>query len=422
MTQSDGPPPGPDAGSEDQQPTQALPAYPAEAAGRSGAGSQQSAASGQSDPGWAPPGSTPPGPAGGQSPWQPGGYGGGQGYQQTPVYGSTPAYGSPPAYGSTPAYGSAQPYGSQPAYGSAPNYQAGPAYGPDPGYGRPAGYIPPDWQTTAPLGTGQQPPNGPMVQSGRPRSIAGRVLALAAIVALFAGLLGAVGGIAASRRIWPVASAPAPSPANNGPAVFSTPQPVGTVAKALLPSVVQIRVMSGTSGVTGSGFVISSQGMIATNNHVVAEAAAGAELSVVFEDGDEAKARVVGRSPSYDLAVIKVEAGARKLDPVVLGDSDALDVGDPVIAIGAPLGLIGTVTTGIISAKNRPVTTGESGENSYMSALQTDAAINPGNSGGPLVDMRGRVVGSTRRSPAWARPWAGSPGASVSASRSRSTR
>jgi putative serine protease PepD len=125
----------------------------------------------------------------------------------------------------------------------------------------------------------------------------------------------------------------------------------------------------------------------------VAEAAAGAELSVVFEDGDEAKARVVGRSPSYDLAVIKVDAGSRKLDPVVLGNSDALDVGDPVIAIGAPLGLIGTVTTGIISAKNRPVTTGESGENSYMSALQTDAAINPGNSGGPLVDMRGRVVG-----------------------------
>ena len=393
MTQPDGRPEGPPTGPEDHQPTQALPTYPSQ-----DSGTDQGAASGQSGSGWAPPDSTPPAQPPGQATWQPdpaAGYGA-SGYQQTPVYGSPPAYGPAPAYGSPPNtsppnYASPPSYASPPNYPSAPNYTAGPAYTPDTGYGRPTGYIPPDWPSTPPPGSGQvSQPGGTAPEGGRQRSIAGRVLALAAVVALFAGLIGAVGGVAASRRIWPVASAPTPV---KGPSVFSSPQPVGTVAKALLPSVVQIRVMSSGSGATGSGFVISPEGMIATNNHVVAGAAAGAELSVVFEDGDEAKARVVGRSPSYDLAVIKVEAGSRKLEPVVLGDSDALEVGDPVIAIGAPLGLIGTVTTGIISAKNRPVTTGESGENSYMSALQTDAAINPGNSGGPLVDMRGRVVG-----------------------------
>ena len=134
-------------------------------------------------------------------------------------------------------------------------------------------------------------------------------------------------------------------------------------------------------------------GYILTNNHVVAAAASTGRIDVQFNDGSTASARIVGRSPSYDLAVLKV---ARTGLPVaVLGDSDSVVVGDPCIAIGSPLGLAGTVTSGIISAENRPVSTGEGdgSDRSYLSAIQTDAAINPGNSGGPLVDGEGRVIG-----------------------------
>jgi putative serine protease PepD len=114
---------------------------------------------------------------------------------------------------------------------------------------------------------------------------------------------------------------------------------------------------------------------------------------VVFVDGTATTATVVGTSPSYDLAVLKIKA--KNLAALPLGNSDSIVIGDPVIAIGSPLGLSGTVTSGIISAKNRPVTAGERGttENSYINAIQTDAAINPGNSGGPLVDLDGEVIG-----------------------------
>jgi len=241
-----------------------------------------------------------------------------------------------------------------------------------PGYGQPPAYQPPAYQPP-----GSRP-------AGRRRA----PLVFAAIaIALLAGALGAVGGTAATLAVSSP-STPSPSTPAGG---FSTPQDVVTVAAAVLPSVVQIRVVTSEGSGTGSGFVLTPAGLIATNNHVVAGATAG-DITVYFFDGSKSKAHVIGTSPSYDLAVIKVDDHPN-LKPVVTGDSDALRIGDPVIAIGSPLGLSGTVTTGIISSKDRPVTTGGNGESSYISALQTDAAINPGNSGGPLVDLSGRVVG-----------------------------
>jgi putative serine protease PepD len=174
----------------------------------------------------------------------------------------------------------------------------------------------------------------------------------------------------------------------------SVDRPAGSVASVaahVLPSVVQIKVNTSQGQATGSGFVIDKRGLLVTNNHVVA----GAEgaVRVLFVDGKTATAKVMGTSSSYDLAVLKVNA--KNLSALPLGNSDSIVVGDPVIAIGSPLGLSGTVTSGIISAKNRPVTAGERGtnENSYINAIQTDAAINPGNSGGPLVDLDGEVIG-----------------------------
>jgi putative serine protease PepD len=161
----------------------------------------------------------------------------------------------------------------------------------------------------------------------------------------------------------------------------------------VLPSVVSISTRSISGGGTGSGFVIDSNGYILTNNHVISKAAqTGGSIQVSLSDGSFYSAKVIGRDASYDLAVLKITASGLKA--LQFGDSDTIAVGDLVIAIGSPLGLTGTVTTGIISAKNRAVTAGESNsESSFINALQTDAAINPGNSGGPLVDATGAVIG-----------------------------
>ena len=146
---------------------------------------------------------------------------------------------------------------------------------------------------------------------------------------------------------------------------------------------------------SGSGIILTDDGQILTNNHVVEIAADGGELAVSFNDGSTAKATIVGRDPLTDLAVIQAE-GVSGLTPATLGDSDDLAVGQQVVAVGSPFGLESTVTTGIVSALNRPVTTqGESSTDptTIFPAIQTDAAINPGNSGGPLIDMNGQVVG-----------------------------
>jgi putative serine protease PepD len=169
---------------------------------------------------------------------------------------------------------------------------------------------------------------------------------------------------------------------------------VAGIAARVLPSVVSIntRNSSGRGG-TGSGFVFDSNGYILTNNHVIAGVANGnGAIRVTLNNGDVYSATIIGRDASYDLAIIKISG--TNLPALEFGDSDKVAVGDSVIAIGSPLGLSGTVTLGIISAKDRAVTAGETGsDNSFINALQTDAAINPGNSGGPLVDSTGAVIG-----------------------------
>ncbi|MFD5285088.1 S1C family serine protease, partial [Streptomyces rubrogriseus] len=174
------------------------------------------------------------------------------------------------------------------------------------------------------------------------------------------------------------------------------PDSVAGIAARALPSVVTLHVSGGEAAGTGTGFVLDGRGHILTNNHVVEPAGSGGEITVTFNSGDTAEAEVVGRDSGYDLAVVKVK-GVTGLTPMPLGNSENVRVGDPVVAIGAPFDLAGTVTSGIISAKERPITAGgEEGDGSdisYVDALQTDAPINPGNSGGPLLDARGRAIG-----------------------------
>jgi len=171
------------------------------------------------------------------------------------------------------------------------------------------------------------------------------------------------------------------------------PDSIAGIAARVSPSVVSIEVRNDRNGGTGSGFFLDSAGYILTNNHVISLAAtSGASIKVKLANGKDYDAKLVGRDIPYDLAVIKI--AVTDAPALQLGDSDAVQVGDGVIAIGSPLGLTGTVTSGIISAKNRPVTSGGgTSENSFINAIQTDAAINPGNSGGPLVDLSGAVIG-----------------------------
>jgi putative serine protease PepD len=174
------------------------------------------------------------------------------------------------------------------------------------------------------------------------------------------------------------------------------PDSVAGIAARALPSVVTLHASGAEEAGTGTGFVLDGQGHILTNNHVVEPAGPGGRISVTFSSGETVKAEVVGRDSGYDLAVVQVH-GVHGLTPLPLGNSDDVEVGDPVVAIGAPFDLANTVTSGIISAKERPITAGgEKGDGSdvsYVDALQTDAPINPGNSGGPLLDSRAEVIG-----------------------------
>ncbi|MEY4496820.1 MAG: hypothetical protein RLZZ364_125 [Actinomycetota bacterium] len=167
-----------------------------------------------------------------------------------------------------------------------------------------------------------------------------------------------------------------------------------TIASLVTPSVVSIKVTSSAGGGNGSGSIYKSSSSISyiiTNNHVVEGAASSGTITVELLNGDQHKATIVGRDANYDLAVLKVNIG--NLPEIGIGDSSKVSVGDSVLAIGSPLGLANTVTSGIISSLNRPVTTGSTGSESYVNAIQTDAAINPGNSGGALVDSQGRIIG-----------------------------
>jgi putative serine protease PepD len=189
----------------------------------------------------------------------------------------------------------------------------------------------------------------------------------------------------------------------------------GGVADAVEPSVVSVQVATARGGGEGSGIILDTSGRILTNNHVVAEAANGGEVSVILSDKRIYSAELVGADAETDLAVIKIGKPPSGLKPAVLGDSSSIRVGDPVMAVGNPLGLSETATTGIVSALNRPVSASSgqgagSGEQVITNAIQTDAAINPGNSGGALVDSGGRIIGITSSIASLNSPFGGQSG------------
>jgi len=261
-----------------------------------------------------------------------------------------------------------------------------PPVGPDSGQPVRAPYSPP-----APSFAASAYPTPPVVPARRRGlGILGTVLVaavVAAVVGAFAGLAGyVVGRDSDASESVAVGGAQVSAPLRT-----LVDGSIAEIASTTLPAVVSL-VVDGPSGSgSGSGFVIRPDGYILTNNHVVS-VASGGSVEVVFADGDRRKGTVVGTSPSYDLAVVKVERDG--LPTLPLGNSDQVRVGDVVIAIGAPLGLDGTVTSGIVSALDRPVMAGDSATDvSYINAVQTDAAINPGNSGGPLLDTGGNVIG-----------------------------
>ncbi len=313
--------------------------------------------------------------------------------------GSQPAYGEPGVYG----------YGEQPAYAPPSGAPAYSAQGADqPGWGQPADpYVgAPSREVAPPWGS---PELGPTAQGwGAPADGVGRAprrsrrpAALVAAGLLAAGLVGGLagGGLVAARQGGGLTdpSADLGSGASPTTTVERAPDSVAGIAGRVLRSTVSISVRSGSSGGSGSGVVLRADGYVLTNNHVVAAGASGGVITVTVNgsSGKELPAEIVGRDPETDLAVIKV-AGGGALLPATLGRSADLVVGDPVIAIGSPLGLNGTVTTGIISALNRTVNVpAEGGGNAtpLLNAIQTDAAINPGNSGGALVDVKGAVIG-----------------------------
>lgn len=167
-----------------------------------------------------------------------------------------------------------------------------------------------------------------------------------------------------------------------------------TIASLVTPSVVSISVTAAAGSGTGSGSIYktsATSSYIITNNHVIESAARSGSIKVELTNGEQYTAKIIGRDPGYDLAVLQIQIG--NLPKITLGDSSKVSVGDPVLAIGSPLGLASTVTSGIVSALNRPVSTGTVDAQSYVNAIQTDAAINPGNSGGALVDSAGRLIG-----------------------------
>ncbi|MGE0297563.1 S1C family serine protease [Pseudonocardia sp.] len=226
------------------------------------------------------------------------------------------------------------------------------------------------------------------------RRVQPRALVTLGLIAL---LIGAAGGVVGRVTAEGAAALTEPD-ATITQATEAKERPPGSVADIAartVPAVVSLELRVGDEGGTGSGVVIDPAGYVLTNNHVVAPVAEvpDAQLEAIFHDGTRAKATIVGRDPKTDLAVVKVAVA----NPVVaqIGSSSSLAVGDAVLAIGSPLGLVGTVTTGIVSALDRPVPLdgGETDTNAVIDAIQTDAAINPGNSGGPLVDSTGAVVG-----------------------------
>ncbi|WAX78100.1 trypsin-like peptidase domain-containing protein [Streptomyces sp. KMM 9044] len=239
-----------------------------------------------------------------------------------------------------------------------------------------------------------QQTGGVVATEGQRRKRAKRTLAgFVLVVALVSGSVGGIVGTQLERN-GGVGSVELPQA--EGKPAGRDPGSIAGIAAQALPSVVTLHVSGASSAGTGTGFVLDDRGHILTNDHVVQPAGRDGEITVTFHSGDTAEATVVGRDSGYDLAVVKVK-GVSRLAPLPLGNSDNVQVGDPVVAIGAPFDLAGTVTAGIISARERPITAGggqgDGSDVSYVDALQTDAPINPGNSGGPLLDAEGHVIG-----------------------------
>ena len=365
---------------------------------------------------WAPappvqlPGSTPP-----------------QGVRVPPV-GTTPPYGvdTGPGLGADPWARDAGPQGSPPPP-AVPGQQGSPGQQSAPHTGPTTPLVPTPTTPLAPVSTSapapaasplpaQAPAPSPApaqvaphphdhlhplaapvpVTAGRKRRGRSRAMAGGVVLALVAGGAGGLIGAYVERNgsvgDVELPQTPAERAGNGGDRPKDS---IAGIAGRTLPGVVTLHARGGGAEATGTGFVLDRRGHILTNNHVVESARGSDSLQVTFNSGETAEGEVVGKDSGYDLAVVKV-AGVSGLKPLPLGNSDSVRVGDPVVAIGAPFDLDGTVTTGIISAKQRPITAGgeqAGSEMSYVDALQTDAPINPGNSGGPLVDTRGRVIG-----------------------------
>ncbi|WP_442802450.1 trypsin-like peptidase domain-containing protein [Streptomyces sp. CMB-StM0423] len=356
--------------------------------------------------GAAPAGTRHPGPQGGHPghPGAPGGpgpqprprapYGPGA---QAPVPGATPPGGVPPGeYG---PQGSGRPPGAHPPTasgmpgpGGAPGFE-GPGRPPGgPGAPAPFGAYPQggQWQRYDPWAPAHAA-HAPERRKGRMATLVG-----ALVIALVAGGIGGAIGSYIERNGTPGQLELDQSSAADDDGGKRPPGSVAGIARSALPGVVTLRVSGVAEQSTGTGFVLDKRGHILTNNHVVQPAEEGGDITVTFSGGESKSAEVVGGDAGYDLAVVRVK-GVSGLKPLPLGNSRSVAVGDPVVAIGAPYDLPNTVTSGIISAKERPITAGgEQGDGSdisYVNALQTDAPINPGNSGGPLLDLEGRVIG-----------------------------
>ncbi|MEW2222290.1 trypsin-like peptidase domain-containing protein [Streptomyces sp. NPDC006990] len=316
---------------------------------------------------------------------------------------STPPYGGPGPWApappvqrpaATPPHGVALPPGSttpphgvpvEGSGGEVPPADHRSAGAQDPG--RPAGE--PEPLPVPPPAVPPLPPRPPVRPPRRGRRIALGALALALVAGGAGGLIGAY-----VERNGSVSDVELPRTA----AAEGGARPEGSIAgiaRQTLPGVVTLHARGGGAEATGTGFVLDRRGHILTNQHVVEGAESADGVRVTFDSGRTVTGEVVGGDAGYDLAVVQV-SHVSGLTPLPLGDSDGVRVGDPVIAFGAPFDLDGTVTTGIVSATERPITAGggePGGELSYVNALQTDAPMNPGNSGGPLVDAGGRVVG-----------------------------
>ncbi|MGW7417076.1 S1C family serine protease [Streptomyces sp. NPDC054863] len=331
-------------------------------------------------------------PYGGPGPWAP----------APPVQMPTPAHGTqvPPHFGAPQQ--SAQPHlqPSPPPVQPLPHPSQGQPPQPHPQQPQPQPpqgqqYPPSQWLQYDPWSAAPQQPLVYADAAPQKKRRRGGLFVGALVIALLAGGVGGGVGAYIERNNGITGGAVQLPQAGKAP-LDRAPDTVAGIAASALPSVVTFHVSGGSAKGTGTGFILDNKGHILTNNHVVEPAGTSGTISLTFSSGETARATLVGKDSGYDLAVVKV-VGVSGMKPLPLGNSDNVRVGDPVVAIGAPFDLQNTVTAGIISAKQRPITAGgEKGDGSdisYVDALQTDAPINPGNSGGPLVDQRAHVIG-----------------------------